>query len=281
MGGEVCRPDSRARPYLSTDVSPAALRKVMFHLHMTREQWGAWAQCAALSEIYPELDRGIRVSKKDEWVKRVHSDTSMDASTARDRIRVLSWPKHLKKKIAEFIEQRPNHDVYSYVLAIEASIIEPSLKVFPEFYSKPRTAKVNEVRSYLLDKTLEGIETGTISRREEIRSVDALFTPNLDKEDHRVAREIFESLVKQPGYLFEDARSEIAVKVPKVFADKPPKLGRLITQIESISQALNKYEPAYLQHSAKTSVKRKELKDRLAKSLRALVKAAQDLRAKL
>jgi ParB-like nuclease domain len=266
---------------LSTDVSPVAIRKVMFHLHMTREQWGPWAQCMALSEIYPELDRGIRVSKKDEWVRKIHLETSTNLSTARDRIRVLSWPKHLKNRIAEFIEQHPNHDVYSYVLAIEASVIEPSLEAFPEFYSRPRTAKVNEVRSKLLNKTLEGIETGTISRREEIRSVDALFTPRLDKKNHRVARTIFETLVDQTGYLFEDARSEIAVKLPEIFAERPPKVGRLITQIESLSQALDKYDPVYLEHSAKRSAKRKELKDTLAKSLSTLIKTAQALLGKL
>jgi hypothetical protein len=266
---------------LSTNVSPITIRKVMFHLHMTREQWGAWAQCMALAEIYPELEHGLKVSKKDEWVKKIHSETSMNPSTARDRIRVLSWPKQLKNKIAEFMEQHPSYDIYSYILAIEASIIEPSLEAFPEFYSTPRTAKVNQVRSNLLDKTLEGIETGTVSRREEIRSVDALFTPQLDKRARRIARRIFESLVYQAGYLFEDARSEIAVRLPEVFADKPPKVGRLITQIESLTQSLVKYEPAYLEHSAKRSAKRKELKDKLTKSLAGLIKAAQQLLDKL
>jgi hypothetical protein len=87
--------------------------------------------------------------------------------------------------------------------------------------------------------------------------------------------------VYQPGYLFEDARSEIAVKLPDVFAEKPPKVGRLITQIESLSQSLYKYEPSFLEHSAKRSAKRKEFRSRLISALTKLQRAAEQLVSKL
>lgn len=260
---------------LRTNVDSSEIRKIMFHLHMTREQWGAWAQCVALLDIYPELDKGLTVSKKEEWVRKIHTDTGTNVSTARDRVRVLSWPKHLRNEIANFMTRHPNHDVYSYVLAIEASVIEPSLQSFPDFYSKPRTSKVNEVRGQLLKKTLEGIETGTISSREAIRSVDALFTPHLEAKSKKVALKIFSNLVYEAGYSFDDARAELTAKMPEVFAERPPKVSRLTAQIETLAQTLNKYDPAHLRQSAKQSTKEKELKSRLATALKNLVTAVQ------
>lgn len=255
---------------LSTDVSPAELRKVMFHLHMTREQWEPWAQCIALGEIYPELQRGIPVSQKDQWAQKIRAETNTSAATARDRVRVLSWPKALKDEIENFLKLHPNHDIYSYVLAIEASIIEPSLQSFPEFYASPRTARVNEVRGGLLKKTLEGIATGSINSREVIRSVDTLFTPQLTDKSRRVASGIFKSLVTETNYMFEDARAEIAAKLPGAFAEKPPKLRRLIAQVESLAGILKDYRPEYIEHSAKLPGKRKEHKKNLSRALRDL-----------
>jgi hypothetical protein len=244
---------------------------------MTREQWGPWAQCVALGEMYPELDHGIPVSKKDEWAQRIHDETGTSLSTARDRVRVLSWSKALKNKIEAFQGRNPGQDVYSYVLAIEASIIEPSLESFPEYYGPPQTIKVNRARELLLDKTLEGIETGTIASREVIRSVAPLFSRQLDKTGRKAALAIFKSLLEQPGYLYEDARGEIAVSLPKVFAEKPPKLTRLISQIESLSATLDKYQPEYVSHSSTRPTKVKELRKKLVSALRGLERAVNGL----
>ncbi len=262
---------------LSADLTDLVIRKAMFHLHMTREQWGPWAQCVALAEMYPELDHGIPVSKKDEWTQRIHDETGTSSSTARDRVRVLSWSKALKNKIEAFQERNPGQDVYSYVLAIEASVIEPSLEAFPEIYATPQVFKVNQVRESLLDKTLEGIETGTIASREVIRSVAPLFSRQLDKPARKTALKIFRSLVEQPGYIYEDARGEIAVSLPEVFAEKPPKLSRLISQIESLSSTLDKYQSEYVQRSSTRPTRVKELKKKLVSALKSLERAVNGL----
>jgi len=227
--------------------------------------------------MYPELDRGIPVSKKDEWAQKIHEETGTSLSTARDRVRVLSWSRALKNKIEAFQERNPRQDVYSYVLAIEASVIEPSLEAFPEVYATPQASKVNQVRELLLDKTLEGIETGTIGSREVIRSVAPLFSRQFDKAARKTALNIFKSLLEQPGYLYEDARGEIAVSLPEVFAEKPPKLSRLISQIESLSATLDKYQPEYVQHSSTRPTKVKELKKKLLSALKNLERAVTGL----
>ena len=38
------------------------LQKLMFHLHMTRDQWGPLAQCKSLSQAYPKLANGLKFS---------------------------------------------------------------------------------------------------------------------------------------------------------------------------------------------------------------------------
>src|ERR1035441_5654983 len=48
---------------LQTDINRSELRKLMFHLHMTREQWQPLEQCKALAEMYHQLDEGLKDRK--------------------------------------------------------------------------------------------------------------------------------------------------------------------------------------------------------------------------
>lgn len=262
---------------LETGVSSAELRKVMFHLHMTREQWGPWAQCRALEEIYPELESGVSVSKKDYWIHKVHDETNTSAQTARDRIRVLSWSRELKKRVQEFVDKNPKADIYSYVLAIEASVIEPSLEAFPEFYGSPRTPKVNAVRRTLLEKTINGIETGLISNRETIRSVDCLFVRSLTDGEKKIARSIFRTLATKSDYSYDDARSDCAAQLPGIFAENPPKPRRLLALIESLTRALEKCDKSYLERSLMQPTKRREAEKAISDALKKLQRAATNL----
>src|ERR1039458_1603911 len=158
---------------LSRVDSSVNLRKFMFHLHMTREQWGPLAQCKSLSEMYPELETGIRIEEKSDWARRIARETWMNSGTARDRVHVLAWPKTLKNRIYAFDLRQPDKDIYSYVLAIEASIIEPSVKNLDSFYNhgSPPDKKANEVRTALLNKTLNGIQINLVTSRDQIRAV--------------------------------------------------------------------------------------------------------------
>src|SRR5580765_8372778 len=44
---------------VKSDVDDQDLRRFMFQLHMTREQWEPLAQVKSLSEMYPQTDAGI------------------------------------------------------------------------------------------------------------------------------------------------------------------------------------------------------------------------------
>src|ERR1019366_5144937 len=114
---------------LHGNVVPRQMRMLMFHLHMTREQWGAMAQCRSLVDAYPELRPGLTFEEKPDWVRRLTEEAGMPSVTARDRVHVLSWPEELKDQFFSFDEEQPKRNIYSYILALEASIIEPSRAV--------------------------------------------------------------------------------------------------------------------------------------------------------
>lgn len=260
-----------------------SLRKYMFHLHMTREQWAALAQCKALGEMYPELDAGIKFSEKGGWVQRVTNETWMNETLARDRIHVLAWPRPLKQKIYEFNSGHPTGDVYSYVLAIEVSIVEPSREAFPSFYSNgsPLEKRANAVRQSLLDKTLTGIETGVITSRDQIRQVSPIFKAELASTQYKIAVSIFHRLVESKTYFYDDAMAEIETRLPELVAQKPPKPQKLIGTIKSLTETLGMYKAEYVEANVKTESKRKAISGELSQALAKLVDAAESLRSRL
>ena len=120
---------------LSSGLNNQNLRKYMFHLHMTREQWEPLAQCKSLAEMYPEVRDGLKLRRetnldKEDRGRNLDEHASCERQGSRPRL-----ASALKKKIYSFDATRPEGDIYSYVLAIEASIVEPSAKAFPAFYN--------------------------------------------------------------------------------------------------------------------------------------------------
>jgi hypothetical protein len=259
------------------------LRKVMFHLHMTREQWGALAQCKSLAEMYPELKNGIKLDKKYEWTKRIARETWMNSGTARDRVHVLAWPRTLKKRIYAFDTNQPDRDIYSYVLAIEASIIEPSVKSFEDFYNHgaPIDERADEVRTALFEKTLNGIEVGLITSRDQIRAVAPLFQAELEQPEKKIAAKIFADLVKKEDSLYDDAFSQIQTRLPEILAEKPPKPQKLIGLVKSLTETLKSYRVSYIDDSTGRELKRKQLKQQLDEALASLIDESKHVKDSL
>jgi ParB/RepB/Spo0J family partition protein len=262
---------------LSEVDASANLRKFMFHLHMTREQWGPLAQCKSLAEMYPDLENGIKLEQKAEWAKRIARETWMNSGTARDRVHVLAWPKTLKKRIYAFDASQPDRDIYSYVLAIEASIIEPSVKSLDTFYNhgRPVDKKANEVRSALFDKTLNGIQVGLITSRDQIRAVAPLFQNELDQPQKKVAVRIFTDLVEKDNSLYDDAFSQIQTRLPEILAERPPKPQKLIGLVKSLTETLRSYQVSYIDDSIKRELQRRQLKQQLGSALADLIQESR------
>ncbi len=265
------------------DEPEGGFRKLMFHLHMTRQQWEPMEQCRSLVEVYPQLRRGLRFEEKPRWVKKLAEETGMPSVTARDRVRVLAWSKDLKKLFFRFDEQQPKKDIYSYVLAIEASVIEPSFKAFPDLYNHHQSAfdHANEYRGKLLGKTIDGFQTGAVRSREQIRSVSALFLPDLPGPERRVARSLFTTFLKDSDIQFEDMRAEIDARLPSVARERTPKPQRLLALIRSLQQILQQYDSTIIDNHVEREASRKKLRHDLSDALEALCATVEELQERL
>jgi ParB/RepB/Spo0J family partition protein len=254
----------------------ADVRKLMFHLHMTREQWGPMAQCRSLVEAYPELDKGLRLSQKQAWAVKLAEETNMSLVTARDRVHVLSWPKQLKEEIFRFDEREPSRNVYSYILAIEASIIEPSVEAFPNYFNgnKPVDSTANHVRGALLEKTIGGLETGTLTSREQIRNISPLFSRALEGPKKKTALALFKDLVSRKDFQFEDAKAEITTQFPELLEERPPKPQRVIAAIVALTRMLEKYDSRYISEAKGSTAAKKRTSEKFRRSLDELIRSA-------
>jgi len=268
---------------LDKNFDAETIRKYMFHLHMTREQWGALAQCKSLAEMYPELDKGIKFEEKPRWFRRIANETWMNAGTARDRVHVLAWPKKLRERVLEFDSEQPDRDIYSYVLALEVSIVEPSVKCFPKYYNhnKPPESTANQVRASLFAKTVRGIETANVTSRDEIRRVGDILQPDLEGPTYKAAIRIFEDLVDREDYFFDDALAAAEAKAPELLAEKPPKPQKILGSVKSLAETLKNYDVRYIDASVKRETTRIQLKRDLSIALGDLARAAKNLKDRL
>jgi len=268
---------------LKHDSHLESLRKYMFHLHMTREQWTPLAQCKSLAEMYPELEAGLTFAEKPTWTDRIERETWMNTGTAHDRVHVLAWPKSLKEKIYSFNSEEPTRNIYSYILAIEANVVEPSITAFPRFYNhgKPPEKKANMARECLLKKTIEGINGGEVTSRDQIRQVTPLFKPGLKDPDQKVAETIFANLIEKEQYSFDDARADIETRLPMLVAEKPPKPQKIIGSIKSLTETLRMYRVSYIDATVGRESSRKRVKEDLAGALSEMIQVARDLKSEL
>jgi hypothetical protein len=256
------------------------IRNFMFHLHMTREQWGAIAQCKSLEEAYRELETGIGLKEKDRWTNELAREKGMTLPTARDRVNFLCWPKDLRGEVYAFHGRNPRKNIYSYVVALEASIVEPAAKVFPDLYNGRRSLDeaANEVRSSLFNKTVQGMESGTLYSRDQIRSVSVIFFLKHGPAQEKTARRIFTDLVKGPDYQFDDANSEIAARFPDVLLGKVPKPAKVIASMRSLIRVLKSLKRASDKSRSASGAENKGLPPDFLKARDELHKALDDIK---
>ena len=281
LAAKQLRKDDIPAHVISHAVGSGDLRKWMFHLHMTREQWGALAQCRSLAEMYPQLERGISFREKPDWVKKLSGETWMSSRTASDRVHVLAWPKTLKDKIYSFEAQNPDSEIYSYVLAIEANVVEPSVRAFPEYYGQHPDKSANGVRSSLFAKTTSGIENRAITSRDQVRSVGPLFEAGLDPSQSKIALKIFSTLVERNDMSFDDAMTQLQSRLPELLAERPPKPQKLIGLVKSLTETIKAYKVQYIDDSITRETTRKEVKKNLSAALDEMIQTAKSLRGEL
>src|SRR5262249_11290377 len=144
-------------------------------------------------------------------------------------------------------------NIYSYIVALESYVVVPSLSAFPEYYNhnRPPEKRANHVRENLLTKTINGLETGILSSREQIREVSPLFVENLNAKLKRTALSVFKTLADNPSFQFDDIRAEITTRLPSLLEQRAPKPKRVIATMASLIRTLESYERKYLEEDNK------------------------------
>lgn len=279
------RRDKAPAHIVKPDVDDRDLRQFMFHLHMTREQWEPLAQVKSLSEMYTQTDAGIPITEKARWAKDIAGDTSMDSRTANDRVHLLSWPKDLREQIYSFAEKisEENEDIYSYVLALEASVIEPAYKAFKDSMGPENQIdeKLNRIRKVLLKKLLEGLSEGRIHNRDQIRDLKPLFHARLQPGERKEAKKIFDDLSLKVNYTFDDAKTDLELKLPELLAERPATPRRVIALMKSLTEILSDYRKEYINASSQRESTRKKTRSEFMDALKGLLAAAKSLQGKM
>jgi hypothetical protein len=231
--------------------------------------------------MYSGVDLGIPFAEKSDWVKKIAENTYMDPQTAQDRIRVLAWPKELRDKVTSFQEANPAVDIYSYVLAVEASLIEPYVRATKDRAdTRLSDAEINVIRKTLLEKLLKGVGTGGIRKRDQIRQAAVLFGAELSKQEWSVAKKIFRRLSSDNNFSFDDVVAEIQIDLPALASEKPAKPRRVIAMMNSLSEIIRGYRKEYLEIPKKVAAT-KVLRADFLKVLSSLAKSLEELRDKL
>lgn len=243
------------------------VKNMMFHIHTNRVQWDPFQQCKALELLYGQLKDEFKDDETKIATELVKL-TGTNRRTINDRLNFLRWPERIKEMV---YDKKP--DLYWTIAEIEGGIIRPAEKNFPRYFK--RVSK-DKVREYLLKKYIEG----TVHAATEARKVKYIVrTTKENKEQYAYALEIFERLVKEVDYTFEEAQEEFLSRFPE--AEKMMKMSyrRLRTQLLKVTTIVKDCDVSLLFKTAgdKDREEFKEILGSLERALEDLEKDFQDL----
>lgn len=208
----------------------------MFQIHMNQEGWDAIEQARALEKIIFTLKEDIKQKRKreeeleKELVKQLIEITGMDETTAWSRIRFFRWPQSLRERIYT----EPDKDYYSYAVEIEARIVEPTLRNFPDIVDK---ISPDDIRDALFTKVIGGY----VRRAEEIRDAAILAKRRSDKKEAYKAKTLLLQFIKEKSFTFPEAREQYFYLFPEETHKPPLSPRKLINTIRTLVRALNEY----------------------------------------
>lgn len=240
----------------------------MFQIHMNQEEWDAVEQAKALEDMVARWraklqNDGLPEEKLElELAKELMRVTGMDSENARSRLRFLRWPKDIRKKVYRDDSQKR----YSYIVEIEANIVEPACRNFPGIED---TLPADEMRRLLFRKVTEGY----VARAEAVREGSLLVRSRRDKSEAAKAKALFVQVVKKVPYTLSEAREQYLY----LFPDEAEKLSytprRFINLVRTLCDALREYDGRLASKRIKMSqTQTVDLKAAL-KKLRPLVRA--------
>jgi ParB/RepB/Spo0J family partition protein len=208
----------------------------MFQIHMNQEEWNAVEQVRALEKMIPTLKAELKKQYSDEeeideeLVKQIMVITGMNETNALSRIRFLRWPRQLR----DHIYRETDKNYYSYAVEIEAKIVEPALRNFPEIIVKISPDKIREA-------LFEKVTSGYVGRAEEIRDAGILTKKRRKKKELSKAKHLFLQFVKDKTFSFSDAREQYISLFPDEVQKPPVSPRKLLNIIRTVVRVLTEY----------------------------------------
>lgn len=224
---------------MQSGVTVDEARNIMFHIHTNREQWDACQQCKALEPVYFMLkkehgDDEVRIAK--ELVKL----TGTSSRTVAARLSFLRWPESLRNK-AYADHHGEDNELYWTIVEIETQIISHAKKNFPDYFKK---VDVDEVRRLLLEKYIQG----KVHKSTEPRRVKCISKTSEDfPVQHKYALGVFDKLVRDVSFTFEDAEEDFLSKYPQA-EDVSFSTKKLFAQMQKVSTMLSDFDVEYLRN---------------------------------
>ena len=216
------------------EIDKDEVKNIMFHIHTNRVQWDACQQCKALEPLYEQLKDKFKEDEKKiaiELVKR----TGTNKRTINDRLNFLRWPVNIKNMVYD-----DRSELYWTIAEIEGGVIKPAEKNFPNYF---KIVKKDEVRKLLLQKYIDGI----VRAATEVRKARYIVrTPKENIEQHKYASTIFDKLVKEVEYTFEEAQEEFLAKFPEAEKMMKTSYRELRNQLLKITTILKEYDISLL-----------------------------------
>lgn len=246
------------------EIDKDEVKNIMFHIHTNRVQWDACQQCKALEPLYEQLKDKFKEDENKIAIELVKL-TGTNKRTINDRLNFLRWPVNIKNMVYD-----DRSDLYWTIAEIEGGIIKPAEKNFPDYFKK---VKKDEVRKLLLQKYIDGIVRAATEARKARYIVR---TPKENIEQHKYASMIFDKLVKEVEYTFEEAQENFLAKFPE--AEKMMKISyrKLCNQLLKITTIINEYDISLLSKEIAIETKKEELNELLQDLERVLANFKQD-----
>lgn len=239
------------------EIDTDEVKNIMFHIHTNREQWDACQHCKALEPLYEQLKDDFEENENKIATELVKL-TGTNKRTINGRLNFLRWSDEIKNMV---YDKRP--DLYWTIVEIEGGIIKPAEKNFPNYF---KIVKKDEVRKLLLQKYIDGIvRAGT-----EVRKARYIVrTPKENIEQHKYAYTIFNKLVKEVDYTFEEAQEEFLAKFPEAEKMIKTSYKKFCNQLLKITTILKEYDISLFSEMV-TETKKEELNEILQDLERAL-----------
>ena len=210
---------------------------MMFQVHMHQEGWDAVEQVHSLEKTVTQLqEHAAKLGKVGDDVDQyvlgeLVSRTGMSRANALSRLRFFRWPKEIRQLAYE----RDDEMLYSYMVEIEANILEPAQRNYPELFQSGLTAA--EARKRLYDKT--AVEN--VTKAAEVRAASVLAKRRSNEAERRSARSLLRKLIDDTALTFLEAQEQYFILFPDEAAKPAYSTRKLVNLCRLVSRALDDY----------------------------------------